>query len=364
MPRPSAASAPSASARTIIARLLRRKRTAEAAAARLPLSGSPIAAGERPHAGLVSGIALPFRKPGRNPSGGREYSAEIAGRTATLRFWTFNHHPLPLAELRAHARRCFAWLFMLLPCSDDMAGSKGVLCDFLMFPDKRECPAEPEAVIEPVHCNGGISYLDREVARFCVYREEELFKVFVHETFHAFAVHGRFPEGAVANKLAGLGPKHRLEYPEVYGETWARIILVLFARGGSGGGGGHARGGGVDDVLAGLEAEAAYGWRGCVCVLGRVAANQARPQPTPAFEYYCLTGVAMVQHVSFLDWCAQHNRRCAGGVGFELQDPGAWLGWLGGVARDGLALAGEAAASGDAGVGCGKSARMTWHDVV
>jgi hypothetical protein len=226
-----------------------------------------------------------------------------------------------------------------------------------MFPDKRYFPESPSERMGQIHCNGGLSYLNQTTAEFCVYREEELFKVFVHETFHAFGVHGRFPVGAHADTLVTLSPQYPLEYTEVYAETWARIILVLFS----------ARGG-VKAVMQGLEREAAYGWHGCRCVLLKEAAadmSEAGVQPTPALEYYCLTGLVMIHHDGFLRWCSENNIMCKKGVGYELRDPEEWLRWLGGIIRLGLPKVAQALSeeNRDDIMCAGKSARMTWHDL-
>jgi len=316
------------------------------------LAGSPICAGIVPTRGLVSGIAEPLRTVAREYVGGHEFSTTVAGRTTTLRFWTYAHNPIPLEMLRKYAGVCFVWLVMLVPCNASRAGSKSCVCDFLMLPDKRQYPEKPGDAMGKLHCNGGMSYVGPEHAEFCVYRQEELFKVFVHETFHAFAAHGQFPGGREARDLTGLSTRLGLEYSEVYAETWARIILVLFARGAEG----------VESVQEGLRVESEHGWRNCLCVLPRVAINAAKRQATPAFEYYCLTGVAMIHHNEFLEWCALHNRECGNGVGFELRDPALWLRWLGEVAREELGYAGYLLASGDD-RDCGAGSRMTSHDV-
>ncbi len=353
-------------AATLIRRLIERMQEGERVVdgwSAAVLEGQPVDANDRPTPGLVAFIAPWFLAAKRSPASGHKFSTTIAGRVATLRFWQYQHHPVPLAEIRRQARLCFVWLMMLVPCNRSSAGSKSCVCDFLLLPDKRPYPADLDVPVDKQHCNGGVSYLGSEHAQFCVYRQEELFKVFVHETFHAFLAHGTFPRGAQAAKVSGLSPRFGVEYCEVYAETWARIILVLFVRG-------H---GGVGAVQEGLVAEGEHGWKGCLCVLSRVAANAARRQPTAAFEYYCLAGAVMNRHDAFLDWCARHNVSCGNGVGFELRDPVLWLEWLGEIAQAEMGYAGYLLVSeegaderqrlGIDGGACSGSARMTFHDV-
>jgi hypothetical protein len=315
------------------------------------LDGHAVAQGAVPCQGLAASLVEPLRSKVQDAVPGLEFVATIAGRRSVLRFWLPSGTPSPLAwtqRFRAYARVCFVWLVMLLPCSTDRAGSKGFVCDLVMLPDRRRFP-EGDDLVGPVHCNGGISYVGREAARFCVYREEEWFKVFVHETFHAFGVHGEFPEQSEVQERLGFSGRLVLECSEVYAEAWARIIAVLFSLGLSPT---------VTQFRRGLEQEAAHGWRNCLQVLARVSAHEVTKQPTPAFEYYCLAGIVMVNHVEFIEWCVNQNRACGGGVGFELRNPRAWLGWLGRISRGGLGRAGYLLANGTA-MQEGESARMT-----
>lgn len=314
--------------------------------------GERLGSGVRPHAGLVAGIAPELQTVAARPRVGYKFFTSIRGHTAELRFWIYPNHPHSLADLRRNARLAFVWLEMLLACVSGADGSRGMICDFLMLPDQRVFPDKVDDLIAPIHCNGGLSYIGEEFARFCVYRHEEWFKVFVHETFHAFGVHGRFPGWRVVKELTGLSFPEKLELSEVYAETWARIALALFARGGKG----------VSELVRRLDREAEHGWRQCQRALPHVAVGvkAGRGQLTPALEYYCLTGVVMTKWRVFLEWCFQHNWDCEGGVGFELRDPEMWLEWLGGVVNSGLVYHREI--KGAALPTEGRSARMSHHE--
>lgn len=340
-------------AERVLRNLQERKDGAECAVRRYPATvwrGEKLAASVRPHTGLVAGIVPELRAAASHPRAGYKFLTTIKGRRMELRFWIYPGNPLPLADLRRKARLAFVWLEMLLQCVTSTAGSRGMVCDFMMLPNKRYFPKWVDELITPNHCNGGLSYVGEDYARFCVYREEEWFKVFVHETFHAFEAHGRLPEWEVVKKLTGLRFPENLELSEVYAETWARIVLALFARGGKG----------VNGLVGRLNREAEHGWRQCQRALPHVAigVDIGVGQLTPALEYYCLTGVAMVDWHEFLDWCMRYNWRCAGGVGFELSDPTGWLKWLGGVVNSGLVYRKMT----EAPPLVGRSARMSHHE--
>lgn len=314
--------------------------------------GERLALEVRPHVGLVAGIAPELRTVARQPHAGYKFLTSIAGRTAELRFWIYPDHPHPLAELRRNARLAFVWLEMLLMCVSGTDGSRGMICDFLMLPDRRIFPDGVDELIAPIHCNGGLSYIGQDIARFCVYRQEEWFKVFVHETFHAFGVHGQFPGWGVVKELTGLSFPEKLELSEVYAEVWARIILVLFARGEEG----------MRGLVGGLDREAEHGWQQCQVALPHVAVGvkSGRGQLTPVLEYYCLAGVVMTEWRVFLEWCLQQNLECEDGVGFELRDPRVWLEWLGRIVNSGLVY--HRKMKGASLSTRGRSARMSYHE--
>ena len=296
-------------------------------------------------------MAPELRAAAAHPKAGHKFSTTIGGRTAELRFWIYADHPLPLAELRRNARLAFVWLEMLLRCVSGGAGSRGMVCDFMMLPDERVFPEGVDELIAPVHCNGGLSYVGEDFARFCIYREEEWFKVFVHETFHAFGVHGQFPGWGVVKELTGLHFPEKLELSEVYAETWARIVLTVFAREGKG----------VDGLMGRLDREAGHGWQQCQRALPHVAVGveSGKGQLTPVLEYYCLTGVVMVEWRAFLNWCVRNNLECADGVGFELRDPAVWLKWLGEVVNSGLVYHRKTKGATKS---ANRSARMSHHE--
>jgi len=339
----------------ILANLQERKAEAEQKVRQYPAAvwrGEQLGSSLRPCAGLVAGVAPELRKSAKRPRVGYKYLNTISGRTAELRFWIYPTNPLPLADLHEKAKLAFVWLEMLLPCVTGMDGSRGMVCDFLMLPDRRFFPNGVDELIAPDHVNGGLSYIGEGLARFCVYREEEWFKVFVHETFHAFGVYGQLPGWEVVKELTGLRFPEKLELSEVYAEAWARIVLTVFARGGKG----------MSGLSGRLDREAEHGWRQCQRALPHVAmgVEDGWGQLTPALEYYCLTGTLMVEWRSFLVWCVRHNRECKSGVGFELRDPGLWLEWLGEVVNSGLVYQRKMRGS-TLGMG-GRSARMSHHE--
>lgn len=85
-------------------------------------------------------------------------------------------------------------------------------------------------VLKPIHINGGVSDLCQPSGRVIVYRKEEWFKVFIHETMHNYGLDFAEMDISAANGLL-----HRVftiqkdvKLYESYCEVWARIMNVVF----------------------------------------------------------------------------------------------------------------------------------------
>ena len=268
-----------------------------------------------------------------------KYCRNILGCEVELCFWKENGGvggPMGAAELQ-NAHLCFAWVQMVLACHEGRI-PRSMKCNFLLFDAVRRFPASPFALVSKEHCKGGVTYLGRDDAEICVFRKEELFKVFVHETFHALGLHGPPVKPRAGDELAGLNTPCAMDYIEVYTEAWARVLNAVFT---------SVACAPHDNLAYLLEREAEHGWKQCKCVLDRVSKNAKLVlkggQPTPAFEYYCMAGSVVREWRGFLGWCIANNPPCGGtekrskhhrsripGIGFDLAKPQGWLVALGG----------------------------------
>ena len=169
------------------------------------------------------------------------------------------------------------------------------------------------------HVNTAFTYPCAVNGVLLVYREEEWFKVFLHETFHAygFDIESRHA-AALKSAMTVLFPGARSEFfvSEAYTETWARIIncaiqcnqassgLVAF----------------YTNLEFCLQLERMFAIYQCQKVLNFMGltyeqlCESARPtttykEQTHVFSYYVLTAVWLNNYSGFLQWCKQHNPR-------------------------------------------------------
>jgi hypothetical protein len=269
-------------------------------------------------------------------------------------------------RVRKYAQLCFAWISMVLACHPDKT-PQTMKCNLLLFSNHRRFPSDPLALVDRQNCNGGVTYLGQDDVEICVFREEELFKVFVHETFHALGLHGPILSTEQENTIARLSTPCKILYMEVYSEVWARIINSVFV---------SVMCAPKDNIVYLLDREAQHGWKQCKCVLERISCNsellRKQGQPTPALEYYCFAGSVMREWQAFLSWCAMYNPPCDSvdgrnrtklrELGFNLKKANAWLVALGNFVEVGMITAAKDLETKEAEGCAGQSARMSIND--
>ena len=85
-------------------------------------------------------------------------------------------------------------------------------------------------VLKPIHINGGVSNLCEPSGHVIVYRKEEWFKVFIHETMHNYGLDFGKMDATSANALLHkvFTIQKDIKLYESYCEVWARIMNVVF----------------------------------------------------------------------------------------------------------------------------------------
>jgi hypothetical protein len=85
-------------------------------------------------------------------------------------------------------------------------------------------------VLKPIHINGGVSNICELNGNIIVYRKEEWFKVFVHETMHNYGLDFSQMDITGANILLHkmFTIQKDVKIYESYCEVWARIMNIVF----------------------------------------------------------------------------------------------------------------------------------------
>jgi len=90
----------------------------------------------------------------------------------------------------------------------------------------KHLPQNNVKILDCEHVNSGYTLLGNSYRDLIIYREEEWFKVFIHECFHAFKLdfNGELSKEA-SDKINKIIPiKNTIKIEEAYSETWAKIL--------------------------------------------------------------------------------------------------------------------------------------------
>jgi len=127
----------------------------------------------------------------------------------------------------------FYWMLVWLKVSNSYTHSscaRELKVFGFLTPFKKKLPNSQLKTLSPENCNSGVTTSCTGKGEICIYREEEFFKLFIHESFHIlgldFSAMG-IPK--LKKKIHNLFPiKSRFEMHEAYTEFWANMLNCLF----------------------------------------------------------------------------------------------------------------------------------------
>jgi len=219
----------------------------------------------------------------------------------------------------------YIWLYLADHFSDKMCSD--TLDVYLYFTDLAKIlPEIDDEIITSDHANTAFTYACKKENEIYVYRREEWFKVFIHETFHSLGIDFALmeEEGYVSEIVrpsnASIYRVHitDLRFYESYTETWAEILQVMF----------YAFRAETSSALQMkrfetqlFEYEAPFSVFQCVKVLDHYSMMygdlfdktraKAYKESTPVFSYYIIKSVFMNYASEFIEWCMDNNRSSA-----------------------------------------------------
>ena len=128
-----------------------------------------------------------------------------------------------IAVYKRYAKAVATWLHIVKQnCSPNLT----VYFYFSLLTKK--LPTEIDGIIAEEHANTGFTYNCSD--EIIIYRKEEWFKVFIHETFHNVNMDFSAQDNSVAKRrmLSLFQVDSEINLYEAYTETWAEIINVAF----------------------------------------------------------------------------------------------------------------------------------------
>ena len=187
----------------------------------------------------------------------------------------------------------------------------------ILLDEPKQLPNSATSTIGVYNVNSGFSNICQIENEIVVYRAEEWFKVFIHETFHAFGLEGilSFDYSSVeVRKLFSVNSTMSLG--EAYVEAWARILNASFAS--------FLKSDNynefsdmlnfslmIDCKFSAMQVEKVLGFMGLdyktIYRSGNQTARLMYKENTNVFSYYILASILICNSNAFLKWCSQNN---------------------------------------------------------
>jgi len=253
------------------------------------------------------------------------FECTINNRTIRLIFIIFKNNNFErISYYKTYAHRVYMWLSMI---SKKSTCVETLTIYVYLTPFKKQLPANKSESIGPVHANTGYTYRCEKENEIVIYREEEWFKVVLHETMHAFGNDFSTDEGSSSalKQLFSLPPGISIRMSETYSEIWARIMNVVFQTYFKNPPSLESRSAlqFKKNVEFYLHLESIFSLYQCIKILDFMGVNYQLliddsdhskkmirsfyRENTNVFAYYVLTSVLLNNHDAFLSWCVKHN---------------------------------------------------------
>ena len=220
-------------------------------------------------------------------------------------------------------RKMLTWLRMAFIYSPSFCGKNiKILLFWTTF--KKELPSEVIKIIDTENCNSAVTFGCAKNGEIIIYRQEEWFKVFIHETFHALGLDfSTFSCSHLDYKIRKIFPLNsEFNLYEAYSEFWATIINCSFC---------------AFELLDNKLSETDFLLYCDFCIqferifslfqlvkilhfmgltyknlyektdISDVARNYLYKEKTNVFSYYIIKTILLYNYSSFLHWCDRHN---------------------------------------------------------
>lgn len=245
------------------------------------------------------------------------FNGNVDNQNITLKLGVIKGTPFTKIELEDFARRVFSWLYVCHKYSAQKCkGSNTIEIYFTEY--KKGFPNNYTKELTPQHVNSGYSYVCSPNNTIVVFRLEEWFKVFIHETMHSYGLQPlSHVEREIDNSLRQIIPlKADIKVCEAYVETWARIlnatcsaiynsnnendfhtILEFTLR--------------MESIFSVVQSYRVLSFLNLTYTQATdptcIYASTIYKEKTNVFSYYVLCGAFMFNPYVFIHWCANNN---------------------------------------------------------
>ena len=247
---------------------------------------------------------------------GKKYSFIIGSRTFTI-FAIYPYNPSMRISptniykmLDENVIKMYIWLYVATQFIQGSECSPQLTIYLYLTDHKKKIPKKSGEPLSEIHANTGFTMACPTVSNnIYIYRREEWFKVFIHETFHSLGLDfARMPE-EIANReiFKMFSISCDLRFYEAYTETWAEIIHAIF----------------VSMTPPSRVLESALNDERMFSLFQKtkllkhhkmdyrelcsVSSQKRYNEKTAVFSYYFLKSIMMFYYNEFIEWCVENN---------------------------------------------------------
>jgi len=134
-----------------------------------------------------------------------------------------------LTTYDTYTKLILMWIYIINDFSDNKC-SRELTIDIYHTPFLKEFPIERNKVLDTINANSAFTTNCSKKSEIVIFRKEEWFKVFLHETMHNFNLDFSIMEqGNLNNKISNLfNINTKMNIFEGYCEYWSRLVLCCF----------------------------------------------------------------------------------------------------------------------------------------
>ena len=231
-----------------------------------------------------------------NPMHLQVFDLQVHHRTYHLHFYTQSESD----DINTYIHKINTWLSVASKYAESRC-SKQVNVHLYLTPLKKQLPKSKQQDIDEEHANTAFTSSCAPNTEIILFREEEWFKVFIHESFHNmgldFSEHYNQTKGQqMLSSMFYIQSKFKLY--EVYCEMWAELINVLINTP-------------LNQVAPAIQMERKFSVFQAAKILDFYGLNyedlyddsaSTYKENTEVFCYYVLKSILMYNCNTFLDW--------------------------------------------------------------
>jgi hypothetical protein len=158
-----------------------------------------------------------------------EYNFTIGIKKYKVSFWIENNEKMDIENsIKNSIKKIFIWLFIANAYSNEKC-SQYLNINIYLTNLKKVLPNNTK-IIKQEHANSAFTTSCKKNTEINIFRTEEWFKVFIHESFHCTGLDFSELEHSISNKnvLTIFPVNSDVRLFETYCEMWAEIINVMF----------------------------------------------------------------------------------------------------------------------------------------